>query len=397
MIVLRVTLPYDGETICFADDTIVIISGESIELVKDHAEEVAVIVINEIEKLGLKVAHHKTEAVLFAPRGLHPIMEHSIKIGNQFVKLACSMEYLVVVIDCRWKYEEHVKRAAVKADKVGMALSRLMPNVRGPSEEVRKLYSNVVRSTFLYAVSSWKSVFSRRRAIWNEAIKVNRKLAIRIISGYRTVSDVAAGLLSRSPPIDILAKNYAWLYDAKRSIKNNLNKEDAKKHIGKLKRIMRMNISKRWLTRLTNEGLPSIELRKVFVSGDTLNKWIKRKHGKMSFRLTQLLTGHGCFAAFTYKINKSDSPICILCKEGIDNVEHVLQLCNEFEEHRMTLAQVIGRGNLTVKGLIGSMLGSQIKWQAVYDFAETVMKIKEEAENKFQKEGLYAVDVIDMD
>lgn len=88
---------------------------------------------------------------------------------------------------------------------------------------------------------------------------------------------------------------------------------------------------------------------------------------------------------FTYKI-KSESPVCILCKEGIDDVIHVLQTCPIIEEHRETLAQVIGRGNLNIKGLIDSMLENETKWQAVYVFADLVIKFKEEAETKFQIE-----------
>ncbi|KMQ90129.1 reverse transcriptase [Lasius niger] len=51
------------------------------------------------------------------------------------------MKYLGVFIDSRWSFEDHFSYVADKVSKVTRALGRLMPNLRGPREDKRNLYS----------------------------------------------------------------------------------------------------------------------------------------------------------------------------------------------------------------------------------------------------------------
>jgi len=38
--------------------------------------------------------------------------------------------------------------------------------------------------------------------------------------------------------------------------------------------------------------------------------WSQREHGNLTFHMTQILSEHGCFNVFLFKINKADSEVC---------------------------------------------------------------------------------------
>lgn len=91
------------------------------------------------------------------------------------------------------------------------ALRGLMPNLRGLRESRRQLYANVIRSIVLYWALIWaiKGVINTTRM--RPLTRVQRRIDQRTIFAYCTVSGIAAGLVARSPPIDIVAKN-RWEY-----------------------------------------------------------------------------------------------------------------------------------------------------------------------------------------
>ncbi|PZC86876.1 hypothetical protein B5X24_HaOG201735 [Helicoverpa armigera] len=44
-----------------------------------------------------------------------------------------------------------------------------------------------------------------------------------------------------------------------------------------------------------------------------LKEWLEGRHGALSFRLTQVLTGHGCFGKFLCRIGREPTPECHHC------------------------------------------------------------------------------------
>ncbi|KMQ91060.1 reverse transcriptase [Lasius niger] len=81
------------------------------------------------------------------------------------------------------------------------ALSKFMPNLRGPGERRRRLYANVMTSVVMYAAPVWAGGFaSAPDAVTRPWRRLQRAIAIRVIAAYRTVSYDAATLLARMPP-----------------------------------------------------------------------------------------------------------------------------------------------------------------------------------------------------
>lgn len=72
----------------------------------------------------------------------------------------------------------------------------------------------------------------------------------------------------------------------------------------------------------------------------SINGWID----VMAYRVTQILTGHGCFSTYLYRIGKMDSPQCEHCDDvnAEDSAEHTLQDCAAWTRERGALKVEIG-------------------------------------------------------
>lgn len=95
----------------------------------------------------------------------------------------------------------------------------------------------------------------------------------------------------------------------------------------------------------------------------------------MTFWLTQVLTGHGCFGVYLCRIGRERITECYHCLADRDDVQHTLAECSAWDAQRRDLTGIIG--DLSLPVIISKMIGSEEAWQAVASFCEAVMIQKE--------------------
>ena len=92
-------------------------------------------------------------------------------------------------------------------------LGKLMPNIGGPPSSKRRVLCGAVGSIIMYAAPVWGGVMAkekyRQMLLW-----VQRKLALRISSAYRTVSTEAAQVLAGLISIDLQVRERMDAYDS---------------------------------------------------------------------------------------------------------------------------------------------------------------------------------------
>jgi len=213
--VLRLQLPVDAELLGFADDPMVIVSGRSIAELETITNETLGLVSEEINRLGLSLAVNKTEAVLFTNR--YKYANPEITLNGQTLELKQQMKYLGMVIEKRLLFKAHIRDASAKAEKTANQLGRLMPNIGGPKQLRRKLYVAVTQPVLFYGAPSWADTLECVTGNVAEINRVQRKVLLRSICAYRTVSGTAANILSGVPPADLLAIERKVVFDEKRS------------------------------------------------------------------------------------------------------------------------------------------------------------------------------------
>lgn len=308
--VLRGDRPRGCETVGYADDTIVLATGRSWEDATRRAEKCATVVLTDVGKLGLKANAEKTTATWLGvgARERPPPEAKWVMVRGVWVEIARHMRYLGVELDERGRFLHHFGQLAPKLERTAAALGRLLPNTRGPSESARKLYGNMVRSMALYGAPMWAERACESRRIKDWLSGVERKVNLRYIQVYRTVSAVAAGVLAGSSPLDVTARERKRAYDQRVRDKNRGTTPSASRAKRRQTRLRNATI-REWAARI-RENARARENRTMQACLSILKRWVTRKHGAPSYRTTQLLTGHGYFGDFLKRIGQEPTAEC---------------------------------------------------------------------------------------
>ena len=102
-------------------------------------------------------------------------------------------------------------------------------------------------------------------------------------------------------------------------------------------------------------------------------------YGEVNYYITQLLTGHGFFLAYLYKIGKVSSPACVYCEAALDDAEHTFFACNRWSDKRTDLERMTGC--LTPDTIVSMMIRKKENWDACGDFVEKVLREKKADEH----------------
>ncbi|XP_070162482.1 uncharacterized protein [Polyergus mexicanus] len=371
----------DCDILCYADDTLIIVNGSNLRNVSLKASVFITRVTNFINGLGLQVAKDKTEAILFRGRGAQDLPD-SIMIGDVLVQFSESIKYLGIYIDVRWTFSQHFKYVVEKTGRVIRALNRLMPNLRGPDEKRRRLYANVVFSVILYGAPLWGDALSRSKLL-PALISLERSVAQRVISAYRTVSTNASLLLARLPPVHLLARARKRIYERTRESKMSGN---FTRDIGNLIRDEEQALLVNdWRTQLERPNTPGEFTKLVIIP--RMESWLDRNYGGMAFHVTQILTGHGCFAKYLHRIGRREDT-CDFCGE-VDDVHHTLRDCPAWDPERIRFKRSLGLDrDFSLGDVLESVLGCpEVNWVVFSTFVEKIMREKEEEERRRERAG----------
>jgi len=121
-----------------------VVVGDSSQEVIRRADICAAIVVGEIRNLGLEVSPHKTEIMMFG--GPRRVPSGGVWVSGVLVPIRAFIRYLGLVLDAGWTFRDHFDRLLARADGMVAALSKLMPNIGGPSGWRRAVRFNVWRS-----------------------------------------------------------------------------------------------------------------------------------------------------------------------------------------------------------------------------------------------------------
>jgi hypothetical protein len=368
---LKVELPPGVQLICYADDTLVVGCADTIEEVESRVNQALDAVTRWIESAKLQLAVEKTEAILFTNR--RKFKPPTFRLRGVEIKVASTLKYLGIWFDGKLSFREHFRKVAEKATRVVGRLSRLMSNLGGPKEARRRMMLSAATSVLLYGAPVWadSARVAYRRA---EVEKVQRRAALRCVSAYRTVSTDALFVLAQTPPLELIAEEREAVYKAMKRTRTD-------REILRVKRDCRQSLLSKWKEKLDQ----SKHGRWTCVLIQDLGKWMNRKHGQLNFHLTQVMSGHGCFNEYLFKMGKVASPVCSHCTQGRnDDAQHTLFKCDAWRRERSELERSLREigvdEELTSSSLVPIMLKSEEAWNQVSAFASTVMKKKMNAE-----------------
>ncbi|XP_018347845.1 PREDICTED: uncharacterized protein LOC108751870 [Trachymyrmex septentrionalis] len=361
---------------CYADDTLLVARADTFGEARLRAEVGVTFLIRAIERLGLRVSVAKPEAVAFSVEGTPAGAVTGI--GGAVVPIGSAVKYLGLTLDSRWNFRDHFRLLLPKAWGMAMALARLTANIGGPAERRRRLYATTVMSVVLYGAPIWAQTVASDRGILRDVRRLQRQLALRIIRGYRTVSHEAASVLSGMVPFDIVANRLRRSYLRRRDVIRRSGTIEPRMTL-MLTEVERRRSILRWRERMIElpPDRPGAIVRGAFV--EDLENWVGRAHGDLTYRITQVLTGHGVIESYLYRIGWRESPICLFCRAAVDTAAHTLLFCPAWVEQRRGLLEHVGVCR-TLRAVVRAIVRSSDAWSIFAEFCEVVMRRKEEDE-----------------
>ena len=186
----------------FADDLALLVVAEKAWLVEIIANEALKLIAEWLISRSLQLTVCKCEAILVTRRRKYEAPR--FEINGEITPLKQEIKYLGVWLDIKWSFKHHVKQATTKASIMCTSLMRLMPNAAGPWPARRQLLAIVVESIQLHGAPTWADCIPAY-LVDKRMGAVQRKMNLRIISGWRILSRDVANILSGVPPIRLLA------------------------------------------------------------------------------------------------------------------------------------------------------------------------------------------------
>lgn len=255
-----------------------------------------------------------------------------------------------------------------------------MPNLRGPDERRRRLYANVVMSVILYGAPVWGGAVASSKLL-GSLVSLERSVAQRVISAYRTVSSNAALLLARLPPLRFVALMRKRIYERTREHRENGTFSREVRNV--IRDVEHTRMCMEWREHLERPNTQGEFTKMIIIP--RLEAWLSRGFGRMIFHVTQILTGHGCFAKYLYRIGRRDDTSCDFCGEA-DDVYHTLRDCPAWDSEKIRLKRSLGLDrDFTLGDVIESALNSEDSWAAFSSFVEKIMREKEDEERRRER------------
>ena len=336
------------KSIGYADDLALIITESDKDVMEAIAERTFQQVLGWMDSNGLEVATEKTEAVLLVSK--RRTRQITIRTGyNSTITTKEAIKYLGIWIERDIKMIKHLNEAVIAGEKRCMMLGKLMPNFGGPNSTTRRVLGSIIYSQLLYGAPVWCNMMNwqKYRTIMDKA---SRKVTLRICSGYRTMSTIAAEVISGCPPFRLKAEEAVNVF-------NGMDKAIAKE----------ITFAK-WQERWVNENQDKASWTRRLIPD--VRRWCERRHGEVNFFLTQFLSGHGNFGSYLKRFKLKDTDRCSYCNEE-DTPEHIVFRCQRFNAERESSIGVV-----EPEGLADFILSNPQNWSRMDNLVRVVMMTK---------------------
>ena len=355
--VLRIEMPEGVTSIAYADDLAIVAVAKTGTILQNKINTALTGVREWLIGKKLELAPEKTEVVLLS--GRRNLKCITVNVGGTEVSSKENIKYLGIHFDKDLKMVEHVRQNVQRASEVASRLCQIMPNVGGPRPSKRRVICGAVTSILMYGAPIWRRALRHKKYV-DMMARVQRKLALRICSSYRTVSLEAIQVLAGVVPLELLVEERVEIHEGAEEDRDTIRSRTIRK----------------WQHKWTTLQGKAEWTRRLIPS---LDEWVNRRHGELNYWLTQFLTGHGSFRAYLHRFRRVEDAVCVYCSAPRDTAEHTIFECPKWENRRTMLQIQLGR-RLGPDEIIQEMLKGTRKWEQVSTYIVDIMKEKEKEE-----------------
>ena len=205
--------------IAFADDLLIAVKARTVAEVENFTN----MEMNKITKWSkenkLNFNYQKSKVMLISRRRKER-KAIDIYLNNNHLEQVDKIKYLGIIIDRKFKFNDHIKYITDRCTKLINALSKSARIRWGLKHEALKtIYNGAILPQLLYAAPVWLESIKKE---CNKAkyVRVQRLINLRIAKAYRTISHEALCILIGLTPINIKAEEVVTLYNMSTGRKN---------------------------------------------------------------------------------------------------------------------------------------------------------------------------------
>lgn len=331
--VIRQMAPRIFDIVCYADDTLLIIGGNSAAECELKASLALTDFETELRHNGLALNKTKSEFLQFIPRGARQLRIQTSASEDDVEALApsSSMRYLGVLLDPKFNFTAHFDSVIAKCRQSLPVLTQLCQRTCGYSTAARRIMVyGAIYTRIFYCSSVFYHRLSLKTVREKLKMKIQRPCDLIRIRAYRTASADGSMVIANSPPLDLLVLRRSILYELKQN--------RVPRHWGPFTPVDNVNDPQpaQWETAILDEWNYRWQQSQVSEWTHQLFPTIPDRQKtpvRADFWLTQALTGHGCFGSYLKKFRRRQSEAC-RCGFPLESPEHVFRSCPLYENKR---------------------------------------------------------------
>lgn len=325
----------DCEAIAYADDEVIIVTGNSREELQEKGQKAIDEVLAWCRTHKMQLATEKCEMILAktVKNALISRCSPKIQIKGKSIKRVNNYKYLGITFSTKMQVKEHVQNIADKTKQFFNNLAKVARRDWGLGfKALRTIYGGLYVPIATYASAGWMNRLDKKTL--DKFEKTQRTALIRVTGAYRTVSGHAMPVVAGVLPISLEAEKRILHYKLRRNLTiemENIRYEGEDFSKDQRKRIKK-EIQSQCLSKWQSRWNSSIKGRETHAIVPDINERMKARWIFPDHYLTQILTGHGNFKQKLYGFKLKDSPQCN-CGEN-DSPFHILNTCHKFDEIR---------------------------------------------------------------
>lgn len=321
--------------IAYADDLLLLISGDSRTQLERASAQQLEIVARWGEEVGVPVNLQKTSQMLLKGR-LSASRPPIVRLDGSSIAYAKEIRYLGVTFGPNWSFGRHVAELDRKSLSTVGLLRRVLRREWGLSlATTLHIYRGLFVPCVCYGSVVWAKALCTTGSMQASILRAQRTALYAMLCVCRTVSTVAMQVLAGELPWDLEVRRSIVMAKIRRDLEltdDDLVRYDAVQGLSKKQRrmVVRGAFIDEWQRRWDGES-----------RGRTTYRWIpdvrfvgESKAFHASLELTYLLTGKGSLNAHLNEIGKSPTAACPSCRLADETWQHVLVDCPAYADIR---------------------------------------------------------------
>lgn len=357
--------------VAYADDAAVIVQAGTRRGMQEKLEGVAEKLAKWTESMKLELSLKKT--VVMKLRVIKENVGKRQKPKDHGWKMVVRMrggrletvrmvKYLGIWIEEDMRGDSHVREIGNKVVELMTVFSREIRVERGLEfRTMMGLYRKVIEPGMLYGVEFWGEEVGRRIVLRRKWKAVQRKILVKALSAYRTVSADAVCVLAGVEPVELRIE---MLVGVAEDVRNGMDKKES---TVRREQVMMGKWQQEWSESVKGRVTYSY-LREV--NRVDADKW------KLNHYVTQVMTGHGNFKAKLESFGLVESGMCEDCGV-LEDEYHIVYECLHYEGERGELRRKVEKEGL--RWGRESVMLERFR-QEFFEVVKRILRVKEERE-----------------